>query len=193
MKKKRISLRKLNAILGPVMIVLLLFHGITGAFQLTSLMPGGSVIRSILTLVLVVCVVIHAVLGTILTVESLVIWHRAGVSYFKNNEAFWIRRITGFAMIILIVYHVLVFSGTSGEAFRLNSFGGLQLAAHILLALILAVHLIMNIQPLMIALGIENRKFIKDVMIVLSILMLLFALGFVAYYLRWNVLWRYGR
>lgn len=184
-------MRKLNAVLGPVMIVLLLIHVISGVFQLASIIPGGSLIRQILSMVLITAVTVHALIGVILTISTLRSIHKAGGAYLKNNESFWISRISGFVMLVLIIYHVMVFSGESGEVFRLQSFGWIQLAAHILLVLALAIHLVVNIRPLFISLGIENRKFIKDIMFVLVIIMLLCALGFIYYYLRWNILWRY--
>ncbi|MBQ9030995.1 MAG: pilus assembly protein PilX [Parasporobacterium sp.] len=186
-------MRKINAILGPAMILLLLIHVITGVFQLTSVIPGGSMIRKVLAIILTVLVGIHMVIGILLTVQTLTACRKTGVSYFKNNELFWLRRISGFAMLFLIIAHILIFSGESGEAFRLHSFGSLPLILSLLLVLALAIHLITNIRPLFIALGIENRVFLKDIMVILSILLLVSAAAFLFYYLRWNVLWSYSR
>lgn len=185
-------MRKINAILGPLLIVLLLIHVIWGSFQLTSLVPGGSVIRKILSYVMVCAVLLHIIIGIRLTADTITAARRSGTSYFKGNELFWIRRISGLAMIILIIYHVMIFTGSSGEAFRLHTFGIIQLAGSILLAAVLIIHLAVNIRPLCIALGIADRKYVKDVIIVLSIIMLLAAAAFVFYYLRWNYFWRYG-
>ena len=185
-------MRRINAILGPVMIILLLIHAITGAFQLASVIPGGSVIRSILSWMLAAFVLVHAVIGIWLTVQTLHTLKKAGRSYFRENGTFWLARISGFALLLFITYHILIFTGSAGEIFRLHSFGGLQLAAHILLIISLILHLVTNIKPLFIALGIGNRTYLRDIMIVLSILMLVSAAAFIYYYLRWNVLWRYG-
>lgn len=185
-------MRKINAILGPAMILLFLIHGISGAFQLYGLIGGGSVIRTALSHLLLVLVGIHAVIGIILTVQTLKNCRQEGRSYFKNNERFWISRISGFALLFLIAYHVLTFSAESGEVFRLRMFGGAQLAAHILMALVLLIHLLTNIRPLFIALGLENRKYLKDILIVLSIILLVCAAAFFIYFLRWNVWWKYG-
>ena len=174
------------------MIVLLLIHGIWGAFQLTSIVPGGSVIRRILSYVMVAAVAIHAVIGIKLTVETLLAIRKSGASYWKGNELFWVRRISGFALIVLIIYHMFVFITPAGEVFRLTTFGGLQLAGHLLLVVTLLIHLAVNIRPLSIALGITKKKYIQDIAVILSILMLVFAAAFVFYYLRWNVLWRAG-
>ena len=56
-------MRKINAILGPAMIILLLIHMISGAFQLFSLIPGGNVIRTVLSYLMLALVAAHTVIG----------------------------------------------------------------------------------------------------------------------------------
>lgn len=185
-------MRKINAILGPLMIILLVIHGVWGSFQLSGIIPGGNIIRRILSYILVAAVVLHMVIGIKLTADTLISLKHAKASYFKNNLEFWIRRFSGLALILFIIWHMIIFAGGSGEIFRLQLFGGLQLFAHILLVVALIIHLLFNIKPLFIALGIADRRFVKDVMIILTILLVLFAVAFIIYYLRWNVLWGYG-
>jgi succinate dehydrogenase/fumarate reductase cytochrome b subunit len=185
-------MRKINAVLGPLMIILLLIHAISGSFQLYGIIPGGSLIRRILSILLVVCVAVHAVIGVILTVQTLRACRKTGKAYFKNNELFWISRISGFAMLFLIAGHILIFTAEGGDTFRLQEFGGFQLVLHILLLLALFMHLAVNIKPLCISLGIGNRKYVKDIMILLGIVMLVAASAFIVYFLRWQILWKYG-
>ena len=53
----------------------------------------------------------------------------------------------------------------------------------------LAVHLLTNIRPLKIAFGIEDgRNFRTDVLIALSAALLLSAIGFLLYLVRWRAL-----
>lgn len=183
-------MRKINAILGPLMIILLAIHGIWGAFQLSGIVPGGSVIRKVLSYVMVAAVVLHILIGIKLTADTLIYLKRSGASYFKDNLEFWVRRISGLALILFIIWHMIVFMSSSGEIFRLQTFGGLQLAAHIMLVIALVIHLSFNIKPLFVALGIADRRFVKDVCVILAIILALCATGFIIYYLRWNVLWR---
>jgi len=185
-------MRKVNAILGPALIVLLLIHAISGVLQLYGFLPGGNTIRSVLSWLLAGCTAFHAVIGIVLTVQTLRACKRSGRAYFRGNERFWIARLSGFAMLFLILYHILIFTEPAGEVFRLQAFGWVQTAAHILLVLALGVHLITNIRPLFMGLGIENRTFLRDILIVLSVVLLVCAAAFIYYYLRWNVLWRYG-
>lgn len=186
-------MRKTNAILGPAIILLLLIHVISGAFQLYGLLPGGLAVRKVLSFILAAGIVVHAVIGIVLTVQTVRIGRQGGKTPLKGNERFWLGRISGLAMMLLILYHILTFTGSSGEVFRLKEFGVLQLAAHILLALAILLHLVSNIRPLFMALGIGNRKYLKDILVVLSVILLVCAAAFVFYYLRWNVLWRYRR
>jgi len=184
-------LRRINAILGAGIIILLLIHVVTGIFQLSGIMAGGSAVKTVLSFLLLAAVGAHAVIGIKLTFDTVKACRKSGKPYFKNNERFWLARISGFAILILVVFHIMIFKGKTGEAFRLNGFFGIQLAAHIMLVLSLIIHLVSNIKPLFIAFGIADRKYIKDILIVLSLVMLAAAAAFVVYYLRWNTLWMY--
>ena len=185
-------MRKMNAILGPLMIALLLIHGIWGALQLTTIVPGGSVIRRILSYLLVSAVLLHIVIGVKLTADTLIAIKRSGASYWKGNEQFWMSRISGLALLVFIIYHMCIFIMPQGEVFRLHLFSGAELAASILLIVSLILHLAVNIKPLAIALGITNRKYVKDIVIILSILLALCAVGFIFYFAQWTILWKYG-
>ena len=185
-------MRKVNSIVGPVIIVLFLIHAISGSFQLFGIMAGGSAVREILSYILVAAVALHMFIGIKLTASTMLACRKSGRSYFKGNELFWVRRISGFALILFIIYHMCVFMSADGEVFRLSNFGALQLIAHILLAIALVLHILLNIKPLLMALGIANRKYVIDVIIILAAVLLLCGAAFVVYYCRWNIFWRYG-
>lgn len=182
-------IRKINAFLGLGLVILLLFHAVTGAFQLMGIIEGGSVVRKVLSWVMMVFFVAHAAIGIKLTIDTLKT--KKGMLYFRENKVFWIRRISGFAMIFLVIDHILLFSSSGDDAFRLSLFAGAQLATSLLLVLSIAVHLVSNIRPLMVAFGEGRaRRFIIDLMFIMSIVMLFAAIAFIVYYIRWNVLWR---
>ena len=97
------------------------------------------------------------------------------------------------ALMILVLFHVLVFHGGDGEIVRLSLFEGPQLAANLLMAASLAVHILCNIRPLMVSLGKEGRWLSgRDLMLILAAVLLFCTIGFVVYYLRWNVFWKYS-
>lgn len=177
-------MRKWNAILSLAALILLLLHGILAGFQLIG--PGGVVKflpRAALTLIAV-----HTVLGIKYTIDSLLVWRRTGAGYFQENRLFWSRRISGFAVVILLFFHVTAFGTANGGVFRLLWFTQTKLALQLLLTAAVAVHLITNLRPLMLSLGVRGgKKWLGDLLFIVSGLLLFMAVAFVIYYLRWNV------
>jgi succinate dehydrogenase hydrophobic anchor subunit len=184
-------MRKVNAIISMGIIVLFLVHGIAGSFQMMGIISGGSTFLAILTWCMVAMISVHTVIGIILTIHTLCISKKTGVSYIKENSLFWIRRISGFVLILLVSIHLAVFMQTGENVFRLNYFGISELAGQILMLATLAVHLLCNIKPLSIALGLYGEsEYIRDILLILSAVLVFCAVAFSIYYLRWNVLWR---
>ena len=181
-------MRKINAILSMSILVLFLIHAIVGGFQLAGIIPGGSAIMKGLAWLMLLFILIHAGIGCKLTADTCRACKKAGVSYYKENRLFWLRRSSGFAIMIFILFHVLIFLGNQNhDVYRLNDFGMMQLISQILLVLSIAVHVISNIRPLMIALGKRNyQKMIIDILMILSVILLLAGIAFVIYYLRWR-------
>jgi hypothetical protein len=134
-------------------------------------------------------IVLHVILSLKLTFDSVRTMRRAGVSYWKENRLFWVRRISGFSLILFMALHAMIFEGdVENGAYRLNLFGGVQLAVNLLMVLSLLIHLSCNIGPLRISLGLEDRKNVRlDILLVLSVLLLLAGIAFVVYYIRWSV------
>jgi hypothetical protein len=173
------------------LIVLFLIHGIAGAFQMMGFIPGGSSVWKILTWMMAVMVIVHMIIGIILTAQTIRISRKAGVSYHKENVLFWIRRISGFILMLFILLHLIVFMQTGTGFFRLGYFGVPQLTGQLIMLLALAIHLLSNIKPVAMALGLYGGKgYAKDILLILSIVLIVCAVSFVVYYLRWNVLWR---
>jgi hypothetical protein len=88
---------------------------------------------------------------------------------------------------VFLIAHILIFRGsTQGGAYRLNLFAGPQLVSQILMVISIAVHVITNVKPSLISLGIRSLKdYAVDILVVLSILLLIAGAAFVVYYLRW--------
>ena len=184
-------MRKLNAIVSLLLIILFLIHTIAGSFQLMRVIPGGNELMKNLSYFMLFLAGVHIIIGTKLTIDSIIIGKKSGKFYFRENAVFWTTRITGFAMILLIICHVLLFT-SNGAVFRLNDFNGVQLVFSILLIFTLLVHILANIRPLLISFGISGfRLYVKDILLVLAIISLFGAFAFVIYYLRWNIMWRY--
>ena len=181
-------MRKCNAVLSMGILALFLIHAIAGAFQLSGFIPGGSAIMQKIAYVMVCLIFIHFIIGVKLTADTLKAIKKSGTSYFKENKLFWVRRISGFAVMLFVICHIIIFLGRNDGAYRLNLFKGVQLTSQLLLVLSIAVHVITNIKPLMIAIGAKSYKvFLTDVILVLSVLLVFMGIAFVIYYLRWNV------
>lgn len=186
-------MRKYNAVCSAAIILLLIIHAVAGIFQMTGVISGGNRVMKVLAYIMTGFVILHIIFGFRLTIETLFALHRAGKSYFRDNLEFWIRRISGFALVLLILYHVIIFTGKGAESFRLNMFGGLQLAGSILLVIALLVHICVNIRPLLISFGIAGKRvYVRDILFIISIIAAICAVAFIVYYLRWNITWRYG-
>lgn len=181
-------MRRLNAVLTAAIMVLLLVHIVAGTLQTAGLLPGCSVVMKILAWGMLALIGVHTLIGVKLTADTLRITKKAGVSYPKENRLFWLRRISGLAIMVFIVCHVLIFMGNSRSgAFRLHVFAGAELATQILLVVSIAVHVLSNLKPLFIGLGIRRfRDILPDVLFILSVLLLAAGIGFALYFIRWN-------
>ncbi len=181
-------MRKLNAILSMGVLVLFIVHAVAGGFQLAGVFRGGSQLMKILAWIMTGLIALHTLIGIKLTADTLITARRSGASYFKENKLFWLRRISGFAIMVFIAFHILIFMGSSDGAFRLKLFESAQLISQLLLVASIAVHVLSNIRPLMISLGIKGfREAFIDLLLILSIILAFTGAAFVIYYLRWNV------
>jgi hypothetical protein len=184
-------MRRVNAAVSVGIIVFLLIHGIAGSFQMMGMISGGSFVLKVLTWIMFALIAVHTLTGIILTIHTLQISKKTGVSYVKENAFFWIRRISGFVLLLFVALHLAVFMQTGEGIFRLACFGIPQLIGQVLMLSALALHLLCNIKPLSIALGLYGGNgYGRDILLILSIVLAFCASAFVVYYLRWNVFWR---
>jgi len=183
-------MRKANAIVTVLILILFLIHLIWGSMELAGIVKGGSTLFTALSHTLLLLVAIHLCIGIRLTADTLRACRISGVSYLKQNRLFWIRRISGFAFMLFLICHLLIFRGSNdGGVYRLKLFDGAALLTQLLMAASLLVHLLCNIAPLRIALGIGDRhRFRTDVLLVFAALLLLGAVSFVIYFIRWSTI-----
>lgn len=179
-------MRKLNVIISHLILVLFIVHGVLGAMTLTGV---GHISPKWIAWTMVALILVHAVIGTIMTVQSLYSMKKTGAPYFKENSLFWARRISGFAVMLFILLHVTAFSYHTYGVYRLKRFTAGKLAVQLMLLLSVAVHIISNIRPLLIGSGVKSLKErAGDILLFLSLLLLFMAAAFIIYYVRWNVL-----
>lgn len=177
-------MRKINAVITPLILILFILHGVSGAFNLTGF--GNSLTR-IIAWPMAGLIGVHMVFGIILTAQTLQAQKKAGVSYPKENRLFWARRISGFLIMILIGFHVYAFTGVSADHFRLTEFTPVLLGCQILLVITIAVHVISNVKPMLISLGVPKLKpRAGDIIFWVTILLCVMAAAFIFYYFRWG-------
>ena len=178
-------MRRWNAILTAALLALFLLHAILGGFQLLGI--GPTALQGVAWAALALACA-HTAIGIKLTADSVRVWKKTGVGYFRQNKLFWARRVSGFAVMVLLVFHMTAFGYTNNGAYRLRWFTDARLAAQLLLIVTLAVHVLTNVRPMLISFGIrELKQYAGDILFVLSVLLLFMAAAFVVYYLRWNV------
>ena len=179
-------MRRFNAILTALILALFLIHAVLGGFQLLGV---GNTAAKATAWVAVALIAVHTAIGVKYTADTLRVWKKTGVSYFKENQLFWARRISGFAIMVLLFFHLTAFGDSGSGAYRLKWFDTAKLTTQLLLVAAIALHVITNVKPLLISFGIRSLKpRAGDILFVLSVLMLFFAAAFIVYYLRWNTI-----
>ncbi|MBR1534607.1 MAG: hypothetical protein IJ639_09585 [Ruminococcus sp.] len=179
-------MRKWNAILTAVIMTRFVIHGVLGALNMFDI---AVIIVKFISYTMVALIAVHTILSTILTARSVKVWKKTGAPYFKENGLFWSRRISGFALMLLIPFHMLSFGATVDGVYSLSFFSDLKLFASILFVLCLAVHIIANAKPMLISFGVRKlRPRAGDILFFLSILLVIAVAAFIVYFIRWNTL-----
>ena len=164
-------------------MVLFLLHAVFGAMELAGVHYNG---MKRIARVCTALIIIHAMLGVKFTVDSIRVWKKTGAPYFRENGIFWARRISGLAIMILIFFHMFAFGQTVAGVYRLKPFTTTKMILQILFVLALAMHILTNVRPMLIALGARPlKRYVPDILVVLSIVLLVFIAAFILYYLRW--------
>ncbi|WP_294470560.1 pilus assembly protein PilX [uncultured Ruminococcus sp.] len=182
-------MRRVNAVISMLILALFLFHGVVGGFQLAGVMEGGNALMQNLAHIMEAMIGLHLLIGTKLTVDTVIAMKKSGTHYYKENRLFWLRRVSGFACMVFIALHIMLFVGKNDGVYRLNFFGGLQLATQILLVLSIAVHVISNAKPMLLSFGTKSYKELGiDLAVILSGILLFTGVCFVIYYFRWKMI-----
>ena len=148
------EMRKANMVLAVTMILLLIVHSAIGVLTLTGKTAGGQYVSKMVSHLFLSVISAHAVISVILTVKSLSSVKRSGAPYMKENRMFWIRRISGLAILPFAFQHFWMFSPSfTEEGMVAPGFSGLDLAVSILLAVCVIIHVASNIRPLSVSMG----------------------------------------
>ena len=168
-------MRKFNTILVLIIMILLLDHIIFGGLHLLG--AGTNVFKPVALLMLIL-VFIHAVVSMIITIRAEKAGMKTKARYNEENKQFWSRRTSGMAIVVFALMHAHSMikdeNGVPNIA-RLPKFFNLALP---LLILSVGLHLISNVKPLLISLGIKigKKEIIINIIILLITLFAMFAL-----------------
>lgn len=178
--------RKINIAISIILIFLVLFHGLVGSAILFQILYIDTKWISWLAFYLLI---IHTILGIIFTTQSIKTNTNQGKWYLKQNRVFWIRRISGILMLVLVFLHYSSFGGVVNGQYMLFEFNIPSLIIQILLIISLFVHIFSNINPMLDSLGIIRNKLNPSIFIILWIFLLIFTIASIFYFISWQVGW----
>lgn len=177
-------MRKWNNILARVILILFLLHAFMGSLMLLGVSDLS--VRP-LSWLLLAAVAAHGVLGILSTIRAVKSGRHSGKWYLQQNAAYWTKRFSGLAILILLGFHITAYTTTIGSHFYLKEFTFGRMAAQILLILSIFVHLAVSVKAMLIAKGVRQfKERTIDWMMVLSLLMLFFAVAVIFYFIQWQ-------
>lgn len=178
-------MRKWNNILVRVIIVLFLLHALMGSLMLLGL---SNISIKPLSWLLLAAVAAHGVLGIMATIQAVKSGKESGKWYLRQNAAYWTKRFSGIAILILLCFHISSYTVTIGDAFFLKEFTFGRMSAQLTLIFSVFLHLSVSVKSMLIAKGIVKfKERTVDWMMVLSLMMLLFAAAVVIYFIQWQI------
>ena len=178
-------MRKWNNILARVIIVLFLLHALMGSLMLLGV---SSISFLPLSWGLLIAVIVHGILGIISTLAAVTGGKASGHWYFKQNAAFWTKRISGIAILLLLAFHVTAYTTSVDGRFFLKEFTLCRMLTQLLFILTIFIHLAVSIKSMLIAKGtIKFKEKTTDWMLVLSVMVLFFAAAVIIYYIQWQM------
>lgn len=116
-----------------------MIHGIMGSFMLNGV---GSSAGKLLAWIGVGILVVHTVIGVILTVQSLQTAKQSGKMYLKQNAIFWARRASGLAILILLFFHIGLFGKVQNGTYILLPFTTVKMVTQLLFVAAIFVHIL---------------------------------------------------
>ena len=166
-------MRKLNTIIVLIIMILIIDHIIFGSMHFLG--TGASVIKP-LAMIMFLLVLIHAVISMIITIRAEKVGFKTKARYNKENRQFWLRRASGMAIVILAFIHAYSMVKNEKGIPNITRMPKALRFSTPLLILSVGIHLLGNIRPLLISLGIRKLDRYEKIIKVLVILITLFAM-----------------
>ncbi|MDR2108791.1 MAG: hypothetical protein LBP28_04965, partial [Coriobacteriales bacterium] len=137
-------MRKYNALLSVVLVAIFLIHAILSGFVLYGVIRDAG---KLLAWVGCWLVVLHAVFGVVLTIQTIKSRSASGKGYLRQNALFWTRRISGVCILVLAFFHFGLYGTMVDDKYVLFEFTALRLLTQLLLSAALFTHIFVNVRP----------------------------------------------
>lgn len=184
-------MKKFNSLLARFMLVLLALHGLMGAFTLLRMTTFN---WKPLSYTLLAALLLHGILGILLSKDAVREGMRTGRWYLKENASFWLIRLSGFVILLSVWFHITAYTTTVNGVFFLREFTTLRFFSQIIFISAILIHLLCATKPWMIKRGLlkyEERT--ADYILVYSIFSVLFLFALISYFIYWNFRGLYGQ
>lgn len=177
-------IRILNSWLGKLLILLFAVHGLAAGYMLADL----TYISWVKPIGYAACcfLLVHGAFGVLLSWDA---W-RAGSGgkwYWRENAVFWLRRITGLAILVFLAFHFGAYGSMIGGRYQLREFTTWLYIAQMGLLLSCVLHVGVSVKGMLIADGVTRYDLWRNLFfLLLAVLLLAMAVGVTLYYIAWN-------
>lgn len=177
-------MRRWNSWIGKCLIFLLFLHGLAAGYMLAELQylswvkPVGYAACAVLA--------VHTVFAVLLSVDA---WRagRSGRWYMRENTVFWLRRLTGLAMLFFLFFHFGAYGSMVSGRYVLRAFTPLLYAAQLGLLIAAVLHVAVSMKGMLVADGVTRFQMWRNLsFLVLAVFLLLTSIAVTIYYLAWN-------
>ena len=164
-------MRKFNTVIVLLIMLLFIDHITFGSLHFLGTKFG---IAAPFAMTMMILVLIHAAVSIIITIRAEVAGFKTKARYNKENRQFWLRRVSGMAILVLAIAHVVLMQKGSDGVPKISRMPKVFNLLLPLLLLSVGVHISQNIRPLLISMGVKNRekkeKIIKLLIILFTII-----------------------
>ena len=172
-------MQKFHTLLAWLILTLLLVHIALGT---VTMLTAHFILQTQFVYLFLCLVLLHA---------ALALWkvfHKKGARswgrYFSENKTYWLRVGTGVSMLVLVWFHMQLWTMKTGFGVLPKPFGTASLVIQLLFAAVLGVHILLNLKPLLIDTGLPvsggGRKLLTAALVLFVAVALI---GAILYYL----------
>ena len=172
-------MRKINTIIVLIIMLLLIDHTVFACMHLLGMNAG---VLKPLAMMMLLFTVIHAIVSLLVTIKAEKVGISTKARYNKENRQFWSRRVSGVLVLVLALLHGHMMMKNGNGVPRIARMPKVFGLATPLLIVCIWIHLLTNVKPLLISLGVRNQDKKERIIKVLLTVLFIFALGSYIYF-----------